>query len=187
MWFAPIWEGWRDGPAFVRSVGAVVPGFTLALLLHLIVMYPTGQVRGRSERLVLVAAYAEASLVAIGSALFRDPFFDVGCWSNCTDNVFLLHSYPDLARAIAATDRWFAALIATAAAVSLLRRLGTGSTTARRLILPITLPAITLVGSVWARPIARCSDSRARTRADPVFFAISSSAPLSVTACSVSP
>ena len=68
VWFAPIWEGWRDGPAFVRSVGAVVPGFTLALLLHLIVMYPTGQVRGRSERLVLVAAYAEASLVAIGRA-----------------------------------------------------------------------------------------------------------------------
>jgi signal transduction histidine kinase len=50
-------------------------------------------------RALVAAVYAETAVVAIGRALFRDPFDVVECWDNCTDNSFLIHSDPGLARA----------------------------------------------------------------------------------------
>jgi len=94
LWFVPVWEGWLDGPAFIRSLGMVASGFTFALLLHLILGYPGGRLRSRVDRTLAIAVYGEAALVAIGLALFRDPFFDPHCWNNCTDNVFLMSSLP---------------------------------------------------------------------------------------------
>jgi hypothetical protein len=55
------------------------------------------------------ATPSQRSSVA-GWALLRDPFRDRYCWSNCTDNSFLLRAEPDLARSL--TDLWLRATLA---------------------------------------------------------------------------
>ncbi len=115
LWFAPLWAGWKGGPPLVLSLGTLAAGFTFPLLLHIVVASPTGVLRSKGARALVVAVYLEAALSALGRALFRDPFFDPTCWDNCTDNVFLVRSLPDVARAIQDVDLWFAVAAAAGA------------------------------------------------------------------------
>lgn len=170
-WFGPVWEGWHGGPPLVRTLGMLVSGLTFAFLFHLIFEYPGGRPKPRIDRVLIITVYVEVVVVAIGRALFRDPFFDPYCWSNCTDNVFLVRSVPSLARGIVLTDRWF-----TLAAVSVVTglcawRVATGSRSARRILLPILVPTIVLAGAIWGRAIAP-ERTPVEAPADPVFFAI---------------
>jgi hypothetical protein len=112
-------------------------GFTFPLLLHLALAYPSGQLRGTMARAVVFAVYLEAALAALGRALFRDPFFDPNCWANCTDNLFLLRSLPDLAYGIELADRWFTAAAAAALVTISAGRLLRDSGPARRALLPV--------------------------------------------------
>jgi signal transduction histidine kinase len=154
VWFAPVWVGWDRGPSLVRSLGMLAAGFTFPLLLHLVVAYPSGRLHGAVARGLVSAAYLEAALAAISRALFRDPFFDPDCWSNCTDNRFLVRSLPPLARGIEVGDRWFTAAAAAALVVLCARRLLRDSGPARRALLPVALPAIVLAVAVVAHAVA---------------------------------
>jgi signal transduction histidine kinase len=153
-WFAPIWVGWDRGPPLVRSLGMLVAGFVFPLLLHLVVAYPSGRLRGSPARVPVAAVYLEATFAALGRAFVRDPFFDANCWANCTDNVFLLRSLPRLAQRIDVTDRWFTAAAAAALVAVCARRLSRDSGPARRTLLPVALPAALLAGAVFAHAIA---------------------------------
>jgi signal transduction histidine kinase len=95
-WFAPDWVGWDDGPSIVRSIGAVVAPFLPALLLDLVATVSGG----RLARLCSYAVYAATAVVSVGRALFRDPFLDPHCWSNCTANAFLVDANQGIARAL---------------------------------------------------------------------------------------
>ncbi len=154
VWFAPVWVGWDKGPPLVRSLGMLVAGFTFPLLLHLVLAYPSGRLRGAVARALVAAVYLEAALVALGRALFRDPFFDPNCWANCTDNLFLLRSLPRLARGIEVADRWFTAAAAAALVTVLGWRLLRDSGPARRALLPVALPASLLAAAVVAHAVA---------------------------------
>ena len=169
-WFGPVWEGWQGGPRMVRSLGMLVSAFTFALLAHLILSYPTGVAKRWFDRALVSAVYLEAALVAVGLALFRDPFFDVDCWANCTDNVFLVWSVPGLARAIVHADRWFTVAVATAVVVSVAWRLARGSGPAARALVPIIAPTVMLAGAIWGRAIA-LQRTPVEDPTDPVFFA----------------
>jgi signal transduction histidine kinase len=141
-WFGPDWEGWDGGPAFVRSLGAVVTPFFLALLFHLVLALPLGRLRSWSARGLVVAAYAVAAFVSLGRALFRDPFLDPYCWRNCLYNSFLVHADPGLARAL--DDVWFRSTLAIGLLLVVLgaRRLLTASEPARRVLLPTLVPGV---------------------------------------------
>ncbi len=154
VWFAPAWVGWDKGPPLVRSLGMLAAGFAFPLLLHLVVAYPSGRLPGALARALVAAVYLEAVLAALGRALFRDPFFDPDCWANCSDNVFLLHSLPRLARGIGVTDRWFTAAAAAMLVAVCARRLLRDSGPARRALLPVALPAILLAAAVVVHAIA---------------------------------
>ena len=108
LWFAPVWAGWKGGPPLVLSVATLAAVFTFPVLFHLVAAFPSGVLRSPGARALVLAVYLEAALSALGRTLFRDPFFDPACWDNCTDNVFLIHSLPDVARAIEDVDLWFA-------------------------------------------------------------------------------
>ena len=170
-WFAPVWEGWHGGPPLVRTLGTLVPGLTFALLFHLLLEYPGRRPKPRIDRVLIAAVYLEAALVAIGLALFRDPFFDPHCWSNCTDNVFLVRSLPDLARGVVLADRWFTVAAATALTALCTWRVATGLGSGRRALLPILVPTITVAGAVWGRAVA-LQRTPVVVPTDPVFFAI---------------
>jgi signal transduction histidine kinase len=154
VWFAPVWVGWDKGPPLVRSLAMLAAGFAFPLLLHLVLAYPSGQLHGTAARMLVAAAYLETMVVALGRALFRNPFFDPNCWANCTDNSFLVRSLPQLARAIELADRWFT-VAAVAALVAVLGwRLLRDSGPARRALLPVAPAAILLAGAVTAHAVA---------------------------------
>jgi signal transduction histidine kinase len=95
-WFAPDWLGWDGGPSIVRSVAAVVAPFLPALLLDLVATVSGSRVARLSSHVL----YASTIVISVGRALFRDPFLDARCWSNCTDNVFLVDADQGTARAL---------------------------------------------------------------------------------------
>jgi signal transduction histidine kinase len=154
IWFAPVWVGWDKGPPLVRSLGMLAAGLVFPLLLHLVLAYPSGQLHGTAARVLVAVAYLEATVVALGQALFRHPFYDPNCWANCSDNRFLVRSLPGLARAIEATDRWFTVAAATALVALCARRLLQDSGPARRALLPVAPAAILLAGAVTAHAVA---------------------------------
>jgi signal transduction histidine kinase len=141
-WFGPDWEGWDGRSPLVRSLGAVVTPFFLALLFHLVLALPLGRLRSWSTRGLVVAAYAVAAFVSLGRALFRDPFLDPYCWRNCLYNSFLVHADPGLARAL--DDVWVRTTLAIGLLLVLIGagRLLTASGPARRVLLPTLVPGV---------------------------------------------
>ena len=148
VWFAPIWVGWDKGPPLLRTIGMLATGFTLPLLMHLILAAPSGRLRGVAARSLVLTVYLQTALAGIALALVRDPFFDPNCWANCTDNVFLLRSIPGLARAIESVDRWFTVAAAIAFVIIIGWQLLTDSVAARRAQLPFAASAILLSAAV---------------------------------------
>jgi signal transduction histidine kinase len=153
VWFAPFWAGWNGGPPLVLSLGTLAAGFAFPLLVHLVLAYPNGRLRSKGARVLVAGVYLEAALSAVGRALFRDPFFDPGCWDNCTANVFLLRSLPRVAHGIQDADLWFAAAAAAALATVCVWRLAAASPPARRTLWPVltggfALAAVTIAHSV---------------------------------------
>jgi signal transduction histidine kinase len=154
LWFAPLWAGWKGGPPLVLSLGTIAAGFTFPLLVHLVVAFPTGVLRSRGARALVAAVYAEAAISALGRALFRDPFFDPTCWDNCTDNVFLVRSLPDLARVIQDAGLWFAVAAAGALAAVCVWRLAAASAPSRRTLWPVLAGGIAFAGATIAHSVA---------------------------------
>jgi signal transduction histidine kinase len=153
-WFAPVFVAWQDGPAAVRSVAMVLTGFTFAFLAHLALAYPDGRIGARPVRVLVVAVYLEALVVAVALALFRDPYFDPSCWANCTVNSFLAHSFPSFVHGVEVADRWFVAVAAVALIAVCVVRLFRASPPARARLAPVWLPATMFAAAVAARALA---------------------------------
>ncbi len=153
VWFTPFWAGWRGGPPLVLTIGTLAAGFTFPLLLHLVLAFPSGQLRSKGARVLAVAVYLEAALTALGRAVFRDPFFDPNCWDNCTDNVFLVRSLPRLARGIHEIDLWFTAAAAAALVIVCTWRLAAASVPARRTLWPALAGGIALAAATIAHSV----------------------------------
>lgn len=100
VWCAPLWVGWWGGPAWVRSVAMIVVPFGPALLLHLSMASADSRMSPERARRLVLAGYALTAAYTVIRAVVRDPFRDLYCWSNCTDNVFLVVANPGLARAL---------------------------------------------------------------------------------------
>jgi signal transduction histidine kinase len=154
VWFAPVWVGWELGPPLVRSLGMLAAGFAFPLLFYLVLTFPGGRPPSAGTRALTWAVYLEAALVALGLALFRDPYIDPACWANCTDNVFLVRSLPALARAVTATDRWFTVAAATTLLAVCTWRLLARRGRARVVLMPIVLPAMVFAAATGAHAIA---------------------------------
>jgi signal transduction histidine kinase len=153
LWFAPIYAGWDGGPTLVRSLGMLASPMLVPSLLHLILSYPTGRLRSRTQRVVIVAVYGGAAILTLGLALFRDPFFDQYCWSNCTVNTFLLGSFPRLARGLTNLNLRFAAAAAVVVVTLCAVRLATGTVSERRALLPIVVPAVVIAAAAVGRAV----------------------------------
>src|SRR5262249_34314235 len=138
----------------VRSLAALAAPFVFPLAVQLTLTWPDGGYRGRADRLLVRFVYVEAAAAAVVLAMFRDPLADVGCWSDCTDNVFLLPSFPGLARTVVAADRWFLVAATVPVAAAVIRRLADGSASGRRALLPVVVPGLALAGALAAHGVA---------------------------------
>lgn len=171
VWFAPAWVGWDLGPPLVRSLGMAATAFAFPAITHLVLAYPSERVRPLAAQMLVGAAYLEAGLAALGSALFWDPFFDPGCWANCTENMFLVRSLPPLAHAIQVADRWFVAAAATALVATCAWRIVKNSGPARRVLVPVAGPGMLFATAVIAHSIA-VQRVAVEDPSDPLFLAI---------------
>ena len=145
-WLAPDWVGWTGGHTLVRSLAMIVAPFLVPLLVHLVLAFPAGRVIGSVERAALIGVYGAAAVVGVGRALVRDPVLDPYCWSNCTDNIFLVHAAPTLARALDGFWLRFSTATALLLAGFALWRLLTTSPAGRNAFAPVLL-AIVLVAA----------------------------------------
>ena len=170
-WFAPIWVGWNGGLPLARSLAMLAAGFLFPLLVHIVLAYPDGHVRTRTVRVLVGVAYAETALATIALTLVRDPFFDPICWANCTDNVFLIHSLPNVARAVEVMHRWLTVAVAAALAAVCAWRVLKDSWPARRGLLPVAGPAIVLAAGAAAHSLALNRPSP-EDPSDPMFFGV---------------
>lgn len=147
-WLSADWIGWNHGPAVARSAAMVVAPFVVPLVLHLSIAFPTGTVPSRAHRILVAAAYAVTAVVSVGWALVRDPIRDLYCWSNCTDNSFLLRAEPDLAGSL--TNLWLRAAtvigvtIVAVCAVRLVRASHAGRRSLLAVLVPIVVVGVTL-------------------------------------------
>src|SRR4051794_7392285 len=142
-WLAPVWTGWVDGPGLVRSLGLLaapllVPGLVeLALVGERRGTIPAAAVR------VVAGTWVITVAATLGRLAVRDPLLDPYCWSNCTDNVFLVRSLPTVARALDVAWLWaVVAVAAVTAAVLLAERRA-----ARRDRWQLALPAAAALGA----------------------------------------
>ena len=108
VWLAPDLVGWEQGPAFVRSLAMLAAPFLLPLLVHLVVAFPAGRLRARGSPSRRSTARRPSSAPAARCCAIPSSTCD--CWSNCTDNVFLVHADPDLARSL--DDVWLRVSVA---------------------------------------------------------------------------
>jgi len=148
-WFGADMEGWEHGPPLLRSLGAAASPFTLALVFHLALALPGGELRSATARMSVVAAYGIAAAVGVGRALFREPLLDLYCWRNCRDNAFLVHADPGIASALGDIWLWSALAIAVCLLGFGAHRLLGASGPSRRVLLPLLGPAM-LVGATEA-------------------------------------
>jgi signal transduction histidine kinase len=159
VWWAPVWVGWDEGSALARSVAMVVVPFAPALLLHLAASLPAGAVASSALRRAVVAAYVVTAAYTLVRAAVRDPFLDLYCWSNCSDNVFLLSAQPGVARVLDAGGVAAGVLVALGAGVVAAARWGTAGAHGRRtrgpVLVPLAIAAAATAGHgalVLARP-----------------------------------
>ena len=151
LWFAPEWVGWEQGPLLVRSIGMVAAGYFLPIVVHVVLAHPRGRPPTLLGRAVVVTAYVEATIVAITGAALRDPFFDPYCWANCTGNVFVVSSLPELSRVIVVADQWFTVALAVAVLGLCTSRVVSATPPARRSVLPVAAAAVPFAVTVGAR------------------------------------
>lgn len=148
-WFAADWEAWSTGPALARAVGMLAAPLTVALLLHLVLAFPRARLDGAARALV-AATYAITLGVCVGRALFRDPLLDAECWRNCTDNAFLVHANSALAGVLDVLEAGLALAAGAAIAAVAAWRVAVAGETARRVALPVLVPAALVGVSVLA-------------------------------------
>ena len=170
-WLAPDWVGWEGGPAFVRSVAMLATPFLLPLLVHLVLAFPAGRVVARPARLAVGLAYGVAAAAGIGRALFRDPFFDRYCWSNCTDNVFLVVSDRGLVRVLDEAWLWFSVAAGVLLAGFACWRLMSATRPGRAALWAVLVPAAVAASAETAYALALLRDP-AEAPNDAVFHSV---------------
>jgi signal transduction histidine kinase len=126
----------------------------LPLMLNLLLAFPGGSPRSALARLAVRGAYAAVAITSVGWALFHDPRLDPHCWSNCTDNSFLLSAQPAIERGLETAGILLALVLGTGIVAACTGRLARGTRTAGPRLAPVLLPGLLVGGSAAAQAIA---------------------------------
>lgn len=153
-WLAADWVGWHRGLPFVRSLAMVAVPFVLPLIVHLVALWPVGRLGSARMRRAVALLYGVATILTLGGALFRHPFFDPHCWNNCTDNVFLVTHFPQAARLLDVAWYVFVVVAGVGSAALAVGRLQKASRVGRRSLLPVVVAAALVALTEAARGLA---------------------------------
>jgi signal transduction histidine kinase len=122
----------NDGVVFaIASVGEVL---IYAVLVHLLLSFPSGRLETRLDRLLVTIAYLNTTVVQLGVFLFTDPA-KAGC-TRCPSNPLLIE-HSEAARALSAAQLDIAILLLGAVVAVLYRRWRSGTPGRARVFAPI--------------------------------------------------
>jgi signal transduction histidine kinase len=117
------------------TLGVVLSGFYAAVIVHMLLAFPTGRLEGRWSRRLVGAAYVLVVAVPIGVSLVREGC-DCGV-TNTPDNLLFISRHETLAAAIDGVGNVLAVLVTLAVAVILFRRWRRASKVQRRSLAPV--------------------------------------------------
>jgi signal transduction histidine kinase len=152
-WFTPDWIGWQTGPAAVRALALAAQGLTLAAVVQLALGAPTGRPSSALARRLIITTWSATVVIAIGRVLFYNPFTDPACVTWCTANPLLLHDSQTVARALDWADVGLCAFVAVGVASLGGRSVAHATTAARRMLLPVVVPAALFIAAWTLRVI----------------------------------
>ena len=150
------------GNDYVFTAGLLLGTFFTALLAHLLLAFPTGELTTRTDRAIAIAFYAVA---AIGPPLVYA--FDDGdlssavCDGPCPDNVLAIAPHQTIATAIALAYVLSLLVLALLVLVRLVRRWRSASPALRRALAPVFATAALLIGTVLVQNLAALVSERA--------------------------
>lgn len=157
-WLAPALVGWEGGPPVARSIGLVAAPFLVPVLAHIAAAGPTGRLNGTLRRVAVVATYGLTTLVSIGYAITWNPFRDPRCWSDCTDNAFLLIGSPVAAQWIEQARLTTVVVVGVGTLIAVTRQLATATAIVRAVAWPVVVPAALATAAEAAYAAARLGD-----------------------------
>ena len=146
-----------DG-SLLFTLGFVVSGLAFVAFAHLILSYPTGQLR-REDRPLVGLVLALVTLGPLAITLF-DPTPLPAC-ENCPENAFLVADRPGLARAISIALALSAAGVLAAFGLRLVRRYGEATPPLRRVLGPVYLVTLIALVDLFASGVVGAIDASA--------------------------
>lgn len=167
-WFMPVWIGWQNGPAGVRTAAMLIQPVLLPLICDVVASICGGRKR---LRVAIVVLYLLAATLTFAVLLITDPLTDPGCWNNCTVNMLLVTSQPTLARMLAVVWTAVSMIAGLMLAAGSLWHLHAATRTARRLTWLVTVPASVLGVTLAAHGIAVIANPP-ENPTDPLYAAI---------------
>ena len=153
MWFGQDLAALGDSAALVRGVAGGAAPFAAALALHLALALPEGRL-SRVGRAAVGTAYVAAVASAVATVTLRDPFLDVYCWRQCSDNPLLVHAAPGLAHAFVIAGQASAIAAGTVAVGAAVWRILAATHLGRALLAPALIPVALVAASEAARGAA---------------------------------
>jgi signal transduction histidine kinase len=126
--------GLSDLP-LVFTLGQVFGTVFFAIVLHLLLAFPTGRLQSVAERRLVAAAYLLTTVGAWALWLFADP--DALDCTECPDNVVLIHSFPGLVTTLTTILNLFGAALVAGVLVVLIRRWRRATPAQRRFLVPV--------------------------------------------------
>jgi hypothetical protein len=148
-WLLAEWDNPATGSAVVLSVGVALYAACPAVVVHLALAYPSGRVRWRAARLVVVAGYAiTLGVLGLASGLVFSPESQ-GC-PECASNLLLVTDQPSLWIDLNRWGVWLVMAWAVAAPVTIAWRLLHASSASRRSFGLVSACTLGYLGSVLA-------------------------------------
>ena len=117
---------------FAAAIGFAANSLPIAILIHLLIVFPSGRARGRLDRFFIGYAYVAGGLVAAIPTLFYNPGVDPDCTGCVTSNPLLVHDNLDLVHGIFNTLSAVSIPVLIALVVHLVRRARAASPEDRR-------------------------------------------------------
>ena len=149
--FAWLTSAFTDAPNdLVFTIGLVASNFWPALLVHLLLSYPSGYL-DRRARWIVIVTYLDTVVLSTLTLPFTQPRLDGGADVRSADNLLLVSHQPGLVSAIQSLAVIVAVPLVVAVLVTLIQRWRAASAARRRVLGPMYLTgavAIAVLGLV---------------------------------------
>ncbi|MGH2764283.1 MAG: histidine kinase [Thermoleophilaceae bacterium] len=134
--------GYSDLP-LLFTLGQVLGSLYLAVVMHLLLAFPTGKLQSRMEERLVQAGYVLTTVVVFPLWLFADPA-ELDC-ADCPDNVLLVSADKTLVETLGGLVNLIATLLVGTVLVILVRRWRRATASQRRLLVPVYSAGVAVI------------------------------------------